>query len=223
MKVIHLKNKEGFFESFHYERISELNPEFKNRNINLNKRGKYGNNLYLGNDTFIKKCKIEDNVVIQDNCNIGYNVKIANNCVINHNSNIGEEVVICDNVTIGNDCLIGRKVIINSSSHILHHSKIGDEVEIIENSLVKKYSIIVRNLCLKNVCSRHKIFFTANSKLCIAYNVFSLDEWLNKGDELLENYCFYDKKEVAEYKAHIETVNMFQNNFETFKHTIVIL
>lgn len=221
MKSIFLKDENGKFKKFFYTRRSELNAEFKKRNISINIRAKIGNDLFLGNNISIDRCKISDLVIIQDNSKIGYNAKLGLFCEIGYSVNVMEEAVIGENVSILSNCTIGIRSKINDNCIIYENSYIGNKVEILKDSIVNENSNITKELCLKNVCSRHKIFFYANSKLCIANNCFTLNEWINNCDELLKNYCFYYGDLILEYKKHIETVKNFQLGFDKYKNVAI--
>jgi acetyltransferase-like isoleucine patch superfamily enzyme len=126
------------------------------------------NKAKLGKDIiFAKNIIIEDDVIIGDNCQIGYNVIIRKGTTIGDNVRIDDNTVIGkypmraslsifkeeSNIAyanIGNNCLIGTNAVIYIGSSISNNVLIADLVSIRENTSIGEYTIIGRGVTVEN-------------------------------------------------------------------------
>jgi len=176
------------------------------------------NKAKLGKDiTFSKNIIIEEDVVIGDNCRIGYNV------VIRKGTTIGDKVRIDDNTVIGkypmraslsifkeeknlsptyigDNCLIGANTVIYIGSSISNNVLIADLASIRENTTIGEYTIIGRGVTVENyvkIGKRCKLesecYITAYSELedyvFIAPGVVtSNDNYLGRTEERFKHF-----------------------------------
>ena len=93
--------------------------------------------VVIGDDVSIGACTSIDRGSIGDT-RIGDGVKIDNNVQIGHNCNIGDHTLIVANVGVAGSVTIGKRCIIAGHVGITHHSFIADDVTIQAGSMVCK-------------------------------------------------------------------------------------
>ena len=172
----------------------------------------------LGKDmNFAKNIIIEDNVIIGDNCRIGYNVVIREGTIISDNVRIDDNTIIrkypmranlsifkeeknLSPPNIGNNCLIGANTVIYIGSNILNNVLIADLASIRENTSIGEYTIVGRRVTVENyvkIGKRCKLesecYITAYSELedyvFIAPGVMtSNDNFLGRTEERFKHF-----------------------------------
>ena len=157
---------------------------------------------------------IEKNVIIGNNCQIGYNVVIRSGSIIGNNVRIDDNTIIgklpmkaslstlkedkyLTPTTIEKNCLIGANTVIYIGANIAHDVMVADLASIRENTFIGKYTIIGRGVTIENYVSIGKrcklesnCYITAHSHLYdyvfIAPGVLtSNDNYLGRTEERL--------------------------------------
>jgi acetyltransferase-like isoleucine patch superfamily enzyme len=114
-----------------------------------------------------KNVIIEDNVIIGNNCQVGYNVVIRNGTIIGDNVRIDDNTVIGKRpmkasistlkeeinlpfTYIGNNCLIGSNTVIYIGANIDNDVMVADLASIREKTDIGEYTIIGRGVTVEN-------------------------------------------------------------------------
>ena len=92
---------------------------------------KIGNDVEIGAGSTIDRGALEDT-------EIGNGVKIDNQVQIGHNCNIGEHTIICGCVGIAGSVTIGKNCIMGGGSGVVGHITIADKVQVSAMSLVSQ-------------------------------------------------------------------------------------
>jgi len=115
----------------------------------------------------LKNVIIEDEVIIGNNCQVGYNVVIKEGTIIGDNVRIDDNTVIgkcpmkaslsafkdesyLPPTSISGNCLIGANTVIYIGSNISQHVLIADLASVRENSSIGEYTIIGRGVTVEN-------------------------------------------------------------------------
>jgi len=192
----------------------------------ISAKAKLGKSIILDRNIII-----EDEVIIGDNCRIGYNVVIRKGTTIGNNVRIDDNTVIgkypmraslsifreeknLSPTYIGDNCLIGSNTVIYIGSSISNNVLIADLASIRENTAIGEYTIVGRGVTVENyvkIGKRCKLesecYITAYSELedyvFIAPGVVtSNDNYLGRTEERFNHFKGITVKKGARIGAN---------------------
>lgn len=108
-KIIYLQDENGNFQKYEYENISDLNEEFKKRNITIGDNARIGEWARIGDRASIGAwARIGNNAMIGDNARIEEWARIGNSASIGVFASIGDSASIGDRARIGDSARIEK-------------------------------------------------------------------------------------------------------------------
>ena len=108
-KIIYLQDEKNIFQKYEYENISDLNEEFKKRNITIEDNTRIGEWARIGDNSSIRAwARIGDNARIGEWARIGKWARIGNSASIGVWSSIGDSASIGDRARIGDSASIEK-------------------------------------------------------------------------------------------------------------------
>ena len=124
-KTIYLQDENGNFQKYEHENISDLNKEFKKRNIKIGAMARIGAGATIG-----AWATIEEGATIGAGAKIGARAKIGAWATIEEGATIGARATIGAWATIEEGATIGDSVSIGDNARIGDMAKIGDNASI---------------------------------------------------------------------------------------------
>ena len=115
-----------------------------------------GDNVVVDSTTSICRGSLDD-TVIGNGCRVDNQVQIAHNCNIGYNTIITAGTIIGGSVTVGHDCWLGLNCTIMNSLKIANHVIVGQGANVI-NDIPDDYEIVAGNPArsIKSICKLSK-------------------------------------------------------------------
>lgn len=188
-------------DNIKWETLEDLQPYFKENNIEVHPSVILGDYVYLG-----KGVKVGQDTFISHSCRIDEGTTIGTDVIIKDNVVIGKDCTLDDKVILRNNIIIGDKVVIKSEATINSEARIENKTYIGKNTIIGTKAIISEgdsvHLSVHIKGSVDEVSYVGGNNVSVGCLTHDIDYW----EKEQENIVFqeeFTKQQYEEYKLYL--------------------